>query len=83
MRQELASLQCRFASLDRFDEAVFFHKVTGDNFLNHFLRIATTLSGASTQARFKVGVEMDFHVMKIRERKGRSNIPAELTKPQT
>lgn len=74
MRQKLTALQRSLTALDGLDEAVFFREVSGDNVLHDFVRTATALRSASGEAGFEFGIEVNFHVIKIRERRGGSNV---------
>ena len=67
MRQKFAPLQSGLAPFHGFDEAVFFLEVTRYNILHNLIEVAALLGRSLRELRLQVGVEMNFHALKIRE----------------
>jgi hypothetical protein len=61
------SLQSGFTPFYRFHETVFFFEVTGDNILHGLIEVAALLGRSLRKPGLQVGVEMNFHALKIRE----------------
>jgi hypothetical protein len=65
MRQKLASLQSSLAPFHGFDKAVLFLEKTGDNILHSLIEVAALLGRTLRKPSLQVGLEMDFHALKI------------------
>jgi hypothetical protein len=67
MRQKFAPLQSRLAPFDGLDKTVFFLKVTCHNILHGLIEVPALLGRSLRQAGFQVGVEMNFHALRLLE----------------
>lgn len=65
MWQKFAALQRGLASLDGFDEPIFFLEVARNDILDRFLEIAAFLGRALCEASFKFRLEVNFHALTI------------------
>ncbi len=67
MSQEFGSLKSSLAPFHGLKEAVFLLEVTRNNILHSLIEVAALLGRPLCELRLQVGVEMDFHALKIRQ----------------
>jgi len=66
MGQKFAAFQGGLAPFHGLDKAVFFLKITRHDILYDFIQPDAPLSRSLRQARLQIGIELDFHGLKIR-----------------
>jgi hypothetical protein len=69
MRQKFAPLHSGLAPFHRFDKAVFFFEVARHYILHSLIEVAALLGRSLREPVLQVGVEMNFHALKIREKR--------------
>jgi len=74
MRKKFAPLESGLAPFHGFNEAVFPLEVTRNNILNSLSEVTALLGRSLRELRLQVGVEMNFHAFKIRERRRRGKL---------
>ena len=66
MGQEFAALQGGLTPFYRFNEAIFFLEIAGDDILHDLGRVKTFLGSTLCKSRLQIGSELNFHGLKIR-----------------
>jgi hypothetical protein len=66
MGQKLTAFQGGLAPSHGLDKAVFFLEITRNDILYNFIQSDSPLSRSLRQAGLQIGIELDFHGLKIR-----------------